>query len=466
VSTRAPALRRGRLLIAAVVVTVMSMITVVASIASPAYAASPITPANRPSPIPGQRNGLVAPGALLTVEGECRLARDAAGSFVHLLAAARAAGISLGTDSCYRPLADQIAVRGDACGNGNCACAATISPTATVGTSYHGWGKAVDFTVDGHGLTDPYSPAERWLNAHAGTYGWNHPAFALLGTPCPEAWHWEWVGDGGMLHGTPIRADVMGGAGPAGGSFATVTGTGAVQWISGPLATTTPTQPALDPLASAIVGAAVTPTGRGLWRVGVDGGIFSSGDARFFGSTGAIHLNRPVVGMAAGPGGSGYWSVASDGGIFAFGSAGFHGSTGAMHLNRAVVGMAATPTRHGYWLVASDGGIFSFGDARFFGSTGSLRLNSPIVGMAATRSGRGYWLVASDGGIFSFGDAVFRGSGAGGAQTSPVVGMVGTASGAGYALVHADGNATPFGDAIGFGSQSWSANYKNVTLDL
>ena len=122
-----------------------------------------------------------------------------------------------------------------------------------------------------------------------------------------------------MLHGTPITADVMGGAGPDGGSFATVTGTGAVQWISGPLATTIRTQPALDPLASVIVGAAVTPTGRGLWRVGVDGGIFSSGDARFFGSTGAMHLNRPVVGMAAGPGGSGYWSVASDGGIFSFG---------------------------------------------------------------------------------------------------------------------------------------------------
>ena len=426
----------------------------VATAASPVYAVNAIQPANRPTPIAGQRNGLVAPGALLTVEGDCRVARDAAASLVHLLAAARAAGVNLGTESCYRPLADQISVRGNACGNGNCACAATISPTATVGTSYHGWGKAVDFSVDGRGLTDPFSPAERWLNAHAATYGWNHPAFALLGTPCPEAWHWEWVGDGGNLHGEPIRADVMGGAGPDGGSFATVTGTGAVQWVTGPLAATTDTQPALNPLASVIVGAAVTPTGRGLWRVGVDGGIFSSGDARFFGSTGAIHLNRPVVGMAAGPGGNGYWSVASDGGIFSFGSAGFHGSTGAIHLNRAVVGMAATASRHGYWLVASDGGIFSFGDARFFGSTGAIHLNSPIVGMAATRSGRGYWLVASDGGIFSFGDAVFRGSGAGGAETSPVVGMVRTASGAGYGLVHANGNVTPFGDAVGFGSLS------------
>ena len=30
-----------------------------------------------------------------------------------------------------------------------------------------------------------------------------------------------------------------------------------------------------------------------------DGGIFSFGDALFFGSTGAIKLNQPIVGMSA-----------------------------------------------------------------------------------------------------------------------------------------------------------------------
>ena len=418
-------------------------------VTAPAYATSPIQPGNRPSPVAGQQNGLLSPASLVTVEGDCRLYRGAAPSFVHLLAAARAAGIDLGTDSCYRPLADQIAVRADACTNGNCACAATISSGATVGTSYHGWGKAVDFTVGGRSLTDPFSPAEQWLNAHARTYGWNHPAFALLGTACPEAWHWEWVGDGGALHASPIKADVMGGAGGAVGSLATVTGTGAVTWLEGPLVSVTPTQPALAPLAWVIVGGAVTPTGRGLWRVAADGGVFSSGDAAFYGSTGAIHLNRPIVGMAAGPGGHGYWLVASDGGIFGFGSAGFHGSTGAMHLNRAVVGMASTPGGRGYWLVASDGGIFSFGDAAFHGSTGAMHLNSPIVGMASTSDGRGYWLVASDGGIFSFGDAAFHGSAVGSALTSPIVGMVRSSIGGGYWLVAADGSIQPFGDALG-----------------
>ena len=37
---------------------------------------------------------------------------------------------------------------------------------------------------------------------------------------------------------------------------------------------------------------------------------------------------------------SGYWMVASDGGIFAYGDAAFYGSSGAIHLNRPIVGMA------------------------------------------------------------------------------------------------------------------------------
>ncbi|MGH9302245.1 MAG: hypothetical protein ACRD0E_10215, partial [Acidimicrobiales bacterium] len=55
----------------------------------------------------------------------------------------------------------------------------------------------------------------------------------------------------------------------------------------------------------------------------------------------------------------GYHLVASDGGIFSFGDAGFFGSTGNIHLNQPIVGIASTPDGGGYWLVASDGGIFS-----------------------------------------------------------------------------------------------------------
>ncbi|HTU39712.1 MAG TPA: hypothetical protein VMF35_17050 [Acidimicrobiales bacterium] len=186
-----------------------------------------------------------------------------------------------------------------------------------------------------------------------------------------------------------------------------------------------------------LVGMAATPDADGYWLVASDGGIFSYGDARFFGSTGSIKLNQPIVGMAPTPDGGGYWLVASDGGIFSYGDARFFGSTGSIKLNQPIVGMAPTRDGGGYWLVASDGGIFSYGDAGFFGSTGSLKLNQPIVGMAATPDGGGYWLVASDGGIFTFGDAPFYGS-LGGTGSS-ALGMVVTPSDGGYSLVTADG---------------------------
>ena len=72
--------------------------------------------------------------------------------------------------------------------------------------------------------------------------------------------------------------------------------------------------------------------------------------------------------------------MASDGGIFNYGDAGFYGSTGAIQLNKPIVGMAATPDGKGYWLVASDGGIFNYGDAGFYGSTGAIQLNKPDRG--------------------------------------------------------------------------------------
>jgi hypothetical protein len=201
-----------------------------------------------------------------------------------------------------------------------------------------------------------------------------------------------------------------------------------------------------------IVGMAPTPNGGGYWLVASDGGLFAFGNARFFGSTGALHLNKPIVGMAATPDGRGYWLVASDGGLFAFGDARFFGSTGGLHLNKPIVAMATTPDGGGYWLVSSDGGLFAFGDAHFFGSTGGLRLVKPIVSMAVTTTGAGYWLVASDGGIFAFGDARFFGSTGGIHLNNPIVGMAATYGGRGYWLVASDGGIFSYGNAPFFGS--------------
>ena len=102
----------------------------------------------------------------------------------------------------------------------------------------------------------------------------------------------------------------------------------------------------------------------------------------------SVIMKRVICSLVIGstPDGQGYWMAASDGGIFSFGDAGFYGSTGSIQLNAPITGVQSSPSGRGYWLVASDGGIFPFGDAKYhsYGSTGNIRLNQPIVGMAAT----------------------------------------------------------------------------------
>jgi hypothetical protein len=67
-------------------------------------------------------------------------------------------------------------------------------------------------------------------------------------------------------------------------------------------------------------------------------------------------LNAPVVGMASTPGGHGYWLVAADGGVFSFGSARFYGSMGAAPpaSTTPIVAMASAPSGGGYWLASTD----------------------------------------------------------------------------------------------------------------
>jgi hypothetical protein len=172
-----------------------------------------------------------------------------------------------------------------------------------------------------------------------------------------------------------------------------------------------------------VVALAPTPDGGGYWVATADGGLYTFGDARFFGSRGGQDNHGAIVSLVPTPDGGGYWLIGADGSAYTFGDAPYLGGANQQHLTAPIVGAAGAPAGLGYWMVASDGGVFAFGGARFFGSTGGLKLNRPIVSMTATGDGGGYWLVASDGGIFTFGDATFRGSTGGRPLNAPIVGI-------------------------------------------
>jgi peptidoglycan hydrolase-like protein with peptidoglycan-binding domain len=183
----------------------------------------------------------------------------------------------------------------------------------------------------------------------------------------------------------------------------------------------------------------------GYWVVSSDGGVYSYGSARFFGSMAGQRLAHPVVGIAAMPSGTGYWLVADDGGVFAFGAAPFLGSLGGQRLASPIVAMTSTPSGAGYWLVARDGGVFAFGDAPFAGAPTAAGMRGAAVGIASSPSGHGYWIAAEDGGVFAYGDADFLGAMNEGALPAPVSGIAAPAAGGGYWLVGRDGQVYPFG---------------------
>src|SRR6478736_98464 len=135
---------RKRLALALAVATVLDIASL------PAGAVSPITPANRPLPLPNAVNGEVPRSRLVNVAPGCVAAREAAPSLMRIFTMARQAQVALGAEECYRRLADQVQYANDANQPGaNPACVASVGTSPggkPVGHSMHGWGKAVGLT--------------------------------------------------------------------------------------------------------------------------------------------------------------------------------------------------------------------------------------------------------------------------------------------------------------------------------
>jgi hypothetical protein len=220
-------------------------------------------------------------------------------------------------------------------------------------------------------------------------------------------------------------------------------------------------EPAAPPPPPPVTSPSASTT-HGFWLVGSDGGIFTFGSAQFYGSTGSLHLQRPVVGIVPTADKAGYWLDASDGGIFAYGDAGFYGSIPGLGLNPAgsrlpnslnapIVGMVPSSDGGGYFMVASDGGVFAFGDARFAGSCPGIGgCSGAAVAVMPDASGNGYWLVTQTGHVYTFGDA--PNYGAPGPQSVPVTSAVRTPDGLGYWILFANGAVANYGDAGSLGS--------------
>jgi hypothetical protein len=365
---------------------------------------------------------------LVRVSPTCLAFRPAAPSVARMLDDAHAHGISLIASECYRPIDLQTKARTGACTGGNCACA------GPPGHSMHGWGKAIDFEDAKGSITNPKTASYLWLKANATRFGWNHPQWAETG-PCPEAWHWEWVGDGGIEHRSSVRADVVAIV-PDGDGYALCTGLSQVI-ARGPRPVVASSPP--QNVGRLIAGAASTQSGS--WTVDGLGDVRAYGEAKVLSRSGG-DADPDVVGMAATPSGNGYWLVMSSGRVLSFGDAHDYGSAPAK-----VIGIAATSSGRGYWLATSSGHVDAFGDAT---PQNGAPPDTRIVGIASSPRG-GFWLVSETGGVFTYGGTAFLG-----ALTSrpraPVVGIAATRSGYGYWLATASGGVFAFGDAPFYGT--------------
>jgi hypothetical protein len=135
-----------------------------------------------------------------------------------------------------------------------------------------------------------------------------------------------------------------------------------------------------------IVAAAATPTGRGLWALGLDGRVWPAGDAGSYGEV--TNDSKRPTGIVATPSGKGYYVVLEDGGVYSFGDAVFYGSTGGKPpAGRQITGMALSIDNagevNGYWLVGEDGGVHTFGNAPFLGSSGGDNGGNGVTGIVS-----------------------------------------------------------------------------------
>jgi hypothetical protein len=108
-----------------------------------------------------------------------RLFTEASLALDKLLAAATHANIKLRINSAYRTFSDQSRIFRQNCSRGKC-----DPPTASPGTSNHGFGLAVDLANNNGKKLATSMPEYKWVAENAPKFGFKRIA--------SEAWHWEY----------------------------------------------------------------------------------------------------------------------------------------------------------------------------------------------------------------------------------------------------------------------------------
>ncbi|GAC1327505.1 MAG: hypothetical protein NVSMB17_01610 [Candidatus Dormibacteria bacterium] len=204
------------------------------------------------------------------------------------------------------------------------------------------------------------------------------------------------------------------------------------------------------------------------------GGIYSFGDAGYFGNLIDHGYPGPAIGLSETPEGRGYAIVTTPGNLYTFGDAVYFGNLndpcnngGGPCATPAYPGPAVafdytprgvTTNGAGYAILTGGGGLYSFGDAQahYYGNLIDCNCipagaNLKAVSFAWTASGNGYWILADNGGIYSFGDAVdqYHGNLLDHGYPGSATGLTRSADGRGYSILTQEGGIYSFGDAVG-----------------
>lgn len=204
------------------------------------------------------------------------------------------------------------------------------------------------------------------------------------------------------------------------------------------------------------VSMATTFDQKGYWVLGQHGTVYPFGDAANYGDIKSIGLYGRVKAKAIIPtvDGKGYYILGTDGGVFTFGDATFYGSVPGLPNppNIQAVSLTLTPDGTGYWILAANGAVYSFGSATGQGTPLSLGIHTTTETLLPNSQG-GYWIAGSRGGVYSFGGATFYGSTfSQNVRIHDIVGGAALPDGTGYYLVGADGGVFSFGHAAFMGS--------------